>query len=210
MNKNNRFKTTDMLEGVVKKSVLDKVLIKDIILSMDASGFGLIIILFTIPIIIPVLPPPIPSLLSLPLFIFSLQMMFGFDAPKLPKIIANRSIKRITLANIVEKISPYLKKIEKLVKPRLSFLASGACERVIGFLIFLLSISILIPLPLTSFIPALGIFIISFGLIGRDGVMILIGIFIGCIGASITLMVFLLGAEVISIIIKKIFFMLTF
>ncbi len=72
--------------------------------SMNAGGFGLVLMFFSFPILIP-LPPPLPSLIALPLIIFSLQMMAGLTAPKLPKIISQKSIERQLVAKIIEKAS---------------------------------------------------------------------------------------------------------
>jgi len=180
-----------------KTSSADKISIENIMNSMNAGGFGLVLMFFSLPILIP-LPPPLPSLISLPLIIFSLQMIFGLNAPKLPKIISKKSIERQLVAKIIEKASFYLHKIEKIMKPRLLFLSIGIGERFVGLLILIFSGSILIPLPFTNFIPGIGILITSFGLMGRDGMIIILGLTTGLFGTFITFATILLGAEFIN------------
>ena len=199
MNKK-KSKTSDILENAINKSKIDKVTIKDFIVSMESGGFGLIIMIFSIPLIIPILPPPLPSILAVPLLIFAIQMICGLKSPKLPKILSDLSIKRVTLALAVEKTSPYIKKIEKLLRPRIIFLTEGIFEKILGCFVLLFTIAILIPLPFTNLIPASGIAVISFGLIGRDGLMIIIGIIIGIIGVIITIITIFIGIETIEII----------
>lgn len=202
--KDNKITTTEILENVVKKTSAsdnksDKVLVKDLIDALDTGGFGLVIMIFSLPILIP-LPPPFPSLISVPLVIFTFQMMIGFDAPKLPKKFANISVKRTILAIMVEKSSPYLKRIDLLLKPRLYFLTDGIAQRFIGFFVFIFASLILLPLPLSNYLPGIGILVTSFGLIARDGAVILLGIGIGILGTIIVAIAVIFGVEAIGII----------
>ncbi len=203
MKDNNRVATTEILENVVNKTPYDnksdKVMIKDLIEALDAGSFGLIIMIFSLPILIP-LPPPLPSLISVPLVIFTFQMMIGCETPKLPKKFANISIKRTILATMVEKSSPYLKRIDLLLKPRLYFLTEGIAQRIVGFFVFIFASLILLPLPLSNYLPGIGILITSFGLIAKDGAVILIGLGIGILGLAIVAIAVIFGVEAISII----------
>jgi len=201
--KDKRVATTEILENVVKKTSSDnksdKVMVKDLIEALDTGGFGLVIMIFSLPVLIP-LPPPFPSLISVPLVIFTFQMMIGFDAPKLPKKFANISVKRTILATMVEKSSPYLRRVDLLLKPRLFFLTDGIAQRFIGFFIFIFASLILLPLPLSNYLPGIGILVTSFGLIARDGVLILLGLGIGILGAIIVAIAVIFGVEAIGII----------
>ena len=191
--------TTEILEDVVKKTTTDKISVSDLIIAMDAGGFGLIMTIFSLPIIIP-LPPPFPSLISIPMVIFSFQMMIGYKSPKLPKKLSNLSVSRSVLAMMIEKSSPYIKKAESFVKPRLSMLSTDWFRQIIGLFCFTFSMSVLLPLPLSNFIPGMGVLIASFGLLGRDGVIILSGLVIGCVGIAVTATAVLLGVEALYII----------
>jgi hypothetical protein len=191
--------TTEILEGVINKTSADKISINDLIVAMDAGGFGLIMTIFSLPIIIP-LPPPFPSLISIPMVVFSFQMMLGYKSPKLPKRFSNFSIKRSVLAMMVEKSSPYIKKAESFVRPRLLPLSSDWFIKIIGFFCFAFSMSVLLPLPLSNFIPGLGVLIASFGLLGKDGIIILLGLLIGCLGVVITAAAVFLGVEAVYLV----------
>lgn len=186
---------TDILEDVVKKTSADKISVHDLIVAMDAGGFGLVMTLFSLPIIIP-LPPPFPSLISIPMVVFAFQLMIGLKSPSLPKRISNYSISRHILASTVEKAAPYIRRAEGFMRPRLLILSSSIFKQVIGFFCFIFSMFILLPMPLSNFLPGMGVLISSFGLLSRDGVIILIGLLIGCIGLTITLSIVFLGVEV--------------
>ena len=191
--------TTEILQDVVDKSNSDKVSINDLMTAMDTGGFGLVMLIFALPIMVP-LPPPLPSFIAIPLMIFSFQMIIGLKFPRLPKVLSNFSIKRTILAMVVEKSNPYLRKAEKLLKRRLTFLSRGPFERVIGLFIFVFSASILLPLPFTNLIPGIGILIISLGLLGHDGLIIIFGLLVGICGLLITATTLIVGVHVLDII----------
>lgn len=196
--------TTQIIEDLVNKSSADKVLVGDIVDSMEAIGFGLALMIFSLGIIIP-LPPPFPSIISLPLVVFSAQMTIGMNAPKLPIWIAKKEIKRSVLAMMVQKSSPYIRKVERILKPRLTFMSSIIAERVVGFFLLGFSSFILVPLPLSNFIPGLGILITSFGLMGKDGLVIILGIVVGMMGVAISISTVFIGLEAFYMI-KDFFF----
>jgi hypothetical protein len=188
--------TTDLLEDVVVNNTSDMIYIKDIINNMNQGGFALIMLIFSLPILVP-LPPPLPSFIALPLLIFSFQMMVGFSSPKVPKFIGNKQIKRQLLAKIIEKSVFQLRKTEKFVKSRWSFIFDIFNERIIGFLVIIFALSILVPLPLTNLLPGISILIISLSLLSKDGLILLFGLFIGISGVLMTISILFFGAGII-------------
>lgn len=186
--------TTQIIEDVVNNTSYDRIPIRDLVEAMEAVGFGLAMMIFAFGILIP-LPPPFPSIISVPLVIFSLQMILGYSAPKLPKKFSNISVKRSVLAMLVQKSSPYIRKVERFLRPRLSFMISPIAERIVGIFTLIFSSFILMPVPLSNFIPGLGILVISFGLLGKDGLIVMFGIIIGLIGIAISISTVLFGFE---------------
>jgi hypothetical protein len=193
----NKVITTQVIEDVVNKTSADRLPISDLIDAMESIGFGLVIMFFSCGIVFP-LPPPFPSIIAAPLIIFSLQMLMGYEAPKLPKRFAKLTVKRSTLAMLLQKISPFIRKAERVLRPRLSFAVSGFAERVIGFFLFLFASFVLLPVPLSNFIPGLGILITSFGLMGKDGLFVIFGIIVGIIGMIVSVAAIFLGVEMFN------------
>jgi hypothetical protein len=60
-------------------------------------------------------------------------------------------------------------------------------------------------MPLSNFIPGLGILIISFGLLGKDGLVVILGIVVGVSGLAISITAVLLGVEAFHYL-KALFF----
>ncbi len=191
--------TAELLEDVVIQNTSDMVQIKDIIVNINHGGFALMMLVFSLPILVP-LPPPLPSFISLPLLIFSFQMMIGLDAPKIPNFMGNKKIKRKLLAKIIEESVFQLRKSERFIKSRWSFIFGIIHERIIGFLSFIFALSILVPLPLTNLLPGISILIISLGLLSKDGLLLILGLVIGILGISMTTFIVIFGIEGIILI----------
>ncbi|MDX2082562.1 MAG: exopolysaccharide biosynthesis protein [Rickettsiales bacterium] len=204
MTDQNKLITTQVLEDVVNKSSADRVLIKDLVEAMESIGFGLAIMIFAFGLIIP-LPPPFPSIISIPLVIFAAQMIIGYNSPKLPKRFANLTVKRSVLAMLIRRSSPYIGKMEKFLKPRLHFMFYKGVERFLGVFIFIFASFVLLPMPLSNFIPGVGILIISFGLLGKDGLITILGIIIGISGITISVTAVLVGVEALYYVKNLIF-----
>lgn len=206
MNKKNHRSASDVLEGVVKDNDADYISFQEIKMALHERGFGLLMLFFALPLSIPLpVPPGLTAIPALPLILFSIQMLRGMDSPWLPKWVGNKKIKRETLALIVEKTAPHLKKAEKLLRPRFSFASSEAGEKIVGFFALLFSLSILIPLPLTNFIPAIGILLMSLGLLSKDGIPIAIGIIVGSMGIALTTLIIIMGKHAAMGIIHGVF-----
>ncbi len=199
-----KFITTQVIEDVVNRTSTDRILVSDLVEAMESIGFGLAIMIFAFGIIIP-LPPPFPSIIALPLVIFSVQMILGYSSPKLPKRFANLTVKRSVVAMLVQKSAPYIRKVERILRPRLSFMTTHNAEKIIGFFTLLFSSFIVMPMPLSNFIPGFGILIISFGLLGKDGLVVICGIIVGLVGMAISITAVLLGVEALHYI-KDFFF----
>lgn len=174
--------------------------------ALHERGFGILLVLFVLPCCIPVpVPPGLPLIFSIPLIFLSLQMILGNETPWLPKWLGRKRIRRTTLAKIIKGASPILRRLEHFLRPRLSFASTRRGERVVGLLIFLFAAVIALPLPLpfSNFIPGVGILLMALGLVGKDGVMILTGIFIGLVGATLVLSALFFGVRTVNRFISR-------
>ena len=157
----------------------DELTIGEILHMMHDLGFGMVLMLFSLPIIIPGLPPPIPSILAIPLGFTGWQMLCGFKELKLPLFVANRRLKRSSLQKVILLSTRYLRFAERYAKPRFLFLTSPLGERIIGVLVMVFFVVIAIPAPFAHSVPALAVSIIGIAVIKKDGLAGLIGIAVG-------------------------------
>lgn len=185
--------TSETLALVVVNNKNHTMSVGDIKNSMHERGFGILLAIAALPLCLPIpVPPGYTTFFSIPLFIFSVQMIFGMRSPWLPVWITEKQVKRATLEKLIAKANPWLRRIEKHLKPRLTYISVRAWERIIGIFSFVFALSISLPLPLTNFPPGWGILIMSLGLLSKDGLTILVGMIVGTIGVGITMVILFL------------------
>lgn len=192
---------SEVLEDAVNSQTADKVSLGELMSALHERGFGLLMLIVVLPNCVPIpIPPGGSTIFSIPLLFLAVQMLIGMESPWLPKWLSERKIERKTLAKAVSKASPKLKKIEKMLKPRLSFAKTAFGEKIVGLFWLIFAVSIAVPLPMTNFLPGIGILLMSLGLLSKDGFFIIGGIFVGLFGVFVTISVLLLGkAAVLSI-----------
>jgi hypothetical protein len=182
--------TSELLQLIVVQNTNETISVDQIKNSLHERGFGVLLAIAALPLCLPIpVPPGYTTFFSIPLFIFSVQMMWGMKAPWIPKWLAEKQIQKANLEKLVEKATPWLRKIESYLHPRLTYISVHAWERIIGIFAFIFSVSIALPIPLTNFPPGWGILIMSLGLLSKDGLTIIIGMIVGTIGVGITLVI---------------------
>ena len=176
----------------------EKVTLLEIKSALHERGFGILTIIFSLPLSIPLpVPPGYTTIFSIPLILFAMQLLLGRNSPWLPKWLENKPFKRSTLSLIVQKTSPVLEKIEKMIKPRMHFVFYGPGEKILAFIMLLCAISIAIPLPFIHFIPAIGTTLISLGIMNKDGLLSLLGVVASMLGSLLTVAVIVVGPKLI-------------
>lgn len=197
---------SELLTLMMRHTKADTISLGEIKESLHERGFGILMVLFVIPCCLPVpVPPGVPLIFSIPLMFLSFQMLIGLKSPWLPKWLSEKSFKRLSLAYMVEKAAPILRKIEILLRPRLPFASTRNGERFIGFFIFFLSLVIALPLPIpfSNFVPGIGILVMSLGLLSKDGLVIILGMITGLFGAALIFAALIFGVKVVDGIIQK-------
>ena len=123
------------------------------------------------------------------------QLALGRHEPWLPQSLASREVPVKGLKSVVDRTRKYLGFLERLAAPRLTFLSSGVGARIVGAVMLIPTASILVPLPSTNTVPGLGVAIASVGLLERDGLLILAGLFLGLLWVAGLIF---LGGEAVS------------
>ncbi|MBC6417520.1 MAG: exopolysaccharide biosynthesis protein [Prochloron sp. SP5CPC1] len=149
--------------------------------------FGFLFVILSLPSALP-LPAPIFSIpFGVLMLLLAGQMILGAKRPWLPRRMSTGSIKLEKAQSIIRAGIPWLKKIEAVANPRLSYICTSLLGRVfIGVAIALMSISMMIPIPGTNTLPAIGIFITAFGLQEEDGMISLGGLFVCLLGGVVS------------------------
>ncbi len=172
--------------------------LREIMDRLDERAFGAMLFILALPCAIPFLYL-VPQIVAVPMLALAAQMALGRQEPWLPEKLASRRIQREGLMSTARGGRKWLGWIERIARPRLTFLTGKRSEQIIGLFFIAFCLSIMIPLPLTNSTPAIGIAIAAFGLIQRDGLLVILGIVIGAVWISLLiiggreLIMFLLG-----------------
>jgi len=142
--------------------------------SFDSRAFGAMLFLFGALNTLP-LPPGSSTLLSLPILLLAPQIAWGADAPWLPRRMIDRPLKRDDLRGLFRKLTPIVKRMELVTRPRLTWLFTPLGERMIGVVCTLLAMVLVLPIPLGNFAPGATVAILSLALLQRDGLLALLG-----------------------------------
>ncbi len=148
--------------------------VDDIISALGSRSFGIVLVLFGLPNLLPV--PGLPILCGFIIGIIAFQMVIGKDHLLLPRWVGQRRLKRDDLARVVQKATPTLRKVESLMRPRLLALTTPGMSRVIGGVLLVLSAALMAPIPFFGGIaPGFAVILLGLGLAERDGLFIVIG-----------------------------------
>lgn len=180
-----------------------QVKLADILSFAGERIFGFLFVILSLPSALPVPAPGYSIPFGIVMFILAVQLIAGAKRPWLPQKIMNGRMKLETIQKLVKSGIPWLRRIEAIARPRLPYICTSLPGRVvIGVAIALMSISMMIPIPGTNTLPAMGIFVTGFGLIEDDGAITLGGLVVclmgGILSTSILLAVWFGGTSLLD------------
>ncbi|MET0272782.1 MAG: exopolysaccharide biosynthesis protein [Phenylobacterium sp.] len=167
-----------------------KVSIAHLMEHFGGRAVGGLLLIFGLACTLP-LPPGGTTIFGAPLLLLAPQLVFGSRQPWLPAKMRQGSIKTADLKRGLPRVLPWLKRVEAVSRPRLTFLFGPIGDRVIGLVCFLLAIVLILPIPLGNILPATTVTVLALALVQRDGVLALFGY--GLAGASVTVLVLAAG-----------------
>jgi len=154
--------------------------IGDIIDILHERGFGILIFMFALPMALPLpVPPGMNLLFAVPLLFLTFQQILAKKSPWLPQSIAQRPVDPQKLSSMLNKSRPFLDKLSIIIRPRLGFMTQAYTTRFIGMFGVLFALCVCIPIPMTNTVPSFAILLMALGILIRDGLAIMAGIFIG-------------------------------
>lgn len=165
--------------------------------TLGDRSFGWSMVIFAL---VNLIPMPIGSnmITSIPLIIITGQMAWGLPRVQLPDFLMRRRVSRKGFQKLVLRLGPLIRPVERILKPRHQYLFEPHLERGLAVLLFVVSVALFMPIPLSGYLPALALFITGVGLVERDGLVMLAGLVLGCVSILVTIGVgtmLVLGAQ---------------
>lgn len=147
---------------------------------LDLAGertFGFLFVLLSFPSALPIPAPGYSVPFGIAMLLLAGQLLIGRDEPWFPNSWRNHGFEVTNIRQILKVGLPWLRRIESISRPRLTQVCTSLPGRTaIGLAIALMSISMMIPIPGTNTLPAMGIFVTGFGLLDDDGAISLGGL----------------------------------
>jgi hypothetical protein len=182
-----------------------QVTLTQLLLLAEERIFGFLLVLLSLPSALPVPAPGYSVPFGLLIFLLAFQLIRGAKSPWLPQRLANYPIELKQIQGVLKAGLPWLRRIEAISGPRLTYICTSLVGRTtIGIAIALMAISMMIPIPGTNTLPAIGIFITGFGLLEDDGAISLAGLVVCLMGAilstSILIALFVGGSSLLDLL----------
>ena len=160
----------------------------DILAIAQERVFGFLFVLLALPSALPVPAPGYSIPFGIVIFLLAVQLMRGAQQPWMPQRFAKHPIPLQQVQGILKTGLPWLKRIEAITRPRYTPICTSVTGRlVMGCAIALMAISMMIPIPGTNTLPAIGIFVTGFGLLEDDGAISLAGLVLCLCGAAVSI-----------------------
>ncbi|MCW5713859.1 MAG: exopolysaccharide biosynthesis protein [Bauldia sp.] len=180
----------DLLDRIAGAGSRERVSVADALLVAGNRSFGSLLAIGGLLAATPLgVIPTLPSVIGLMLGLVAAQLLVGMPRVWLPRFLLSRTISRERLAAAVERVRPATRRIDRTLRPRLTFLTRGVPARLIGLACLCLVVAIP-PLELVPFMatgPLLAIAAFGLAIFLRDGVVALAAIAIA--GSSFVLVV---------------------
>jgi hypothetical protein len=178
--------TRELFDALAIGDPEDHLRLEDILAGLSRQVFGMLLFVATLPAFIPI--PGVGGAIGGPLTILvGVHLLVGMRKLWLPRFVARRGPRRATLQAFDRMLGPWLGRLERLVKPRMTALIEHhAASMFTGLLLVLLGILLALPIPFTNYLFGGLLLVYAFALLERDGLLMLL-----CwIGGVIAIVVF--------------------
>ena len=147
--------------------------VSEVLRAVGERSFGALLVLFAMPNVLAGVLPGLSVVLGVPLMLLSLQLLVAADRPWLPARVLRFELRRTDLARLVARTVPYLRRLERALRPRLLLLTGPWAERLAGAGCLVLSFMVFLPIPFANLLPAAGVMLFGLAMLERDGLVAL-------------------------------------
>ncbi|NJL48330.1 MAG: exopolysaccharide biosynthesis protein [Leptolyngbyaceae cyanobacterium SM2_5_2] len=176
-----------------------QVTLKEILSLAGERTFGFLFVLLSLPSALPLPAPGYSTPFGIVMFLLAVQLIAGRTRPWMPEKWNDKQFDLVSVQKIVKAGTPWLQRLEAISRPRLTPICTSLVGRtIIGIAIALMSISMMIPIPGTNTLPAMGIFVTGFGLLDDDGAISLGGLTLCVMAGTLTTLILTFGYEAVK------------
>ncbi|MDQ3510858.1 MAG: exopolysaccharide biosynthesis protein [Pseudomonadota bacterium] len=177
--------TRALLDGFALGDPDDVLKFGDVFAGLGKRSFGMLLFLSTLPAFIPI--PGVGGAVSGPLVaMLGVQLLIGLRKPWLPQFVARRGPRRRAMVGFRDRISPWLARLERAVRPRAAALLDHRLASALtGLLLMLLGMLLALPIPFTNYLFGALLLLFSLALLERDGLLMAMAWASGAIAVTV-------------------------
>ncbi|MDH5835644.1 exopolysaccharide biosynthesis protein [Luteimonas kalidii] len=166
--------TRELFDALATGDPTDHLRLEDILAGLSRQVFGMLLFVSTLPAFIPI--PGVGGAIGGPLTVLvGVHLLVGMRKLWLPRFIARRGPRRSSLQAFQRTIGPWLSRLERVVRPRLTgVIEHRAAAMFTGLLLVLLGILLALPIPFTNYPFGILLLVYAFALLERDGGLMLV------------------------------------
>jgi hypothetical protein len=185
-----------VLQSALRHPEGDDPSIGNLTLEIGDKGFGILLIILSLPSALPVPAPGYSTPFGIAIMLIALQMLRGRHSLWLPQRIQKVKIPANLCKRMANAAAKFLKASERWIKPRQRWIASRAGHAALASVVAVMAALMILPIPLTNTFPAMVIFLIGIGLAEEDGLLALLAFAVGVLAVLLySYIVYLLISE---------------
>lgn len=176
---------SELIESVLRNAGDQSISLGDLVSCTGERGFGLLMVLLGLPMLIPVLPPGSSTIVGPIYAVFAVQMMAGARCPWVPQRLRDRALSGATLRLLRERGLPVIRKAERWSRPRGIWFGEHIVLRVVGVVVLAMGLILLGPFPFLNTLPAISVMLMGMALLNNDVLFLLAGFLFGGVSIGI-------------------------
>jgi len=177
-----RLPTSMILQRLLVEAEGETITLEWIIEHLRDRSFGIVMLLIALIGLVPGVATVAGPLLAVP----AIQMMLARRGPVLPGVVARRRVSRARFEALVLRLIPVLCWMERFVKPRWSTPLQST-KRLVGFVILLLCVTVLTPIPFSHIPPLLAVMLLAFAFLEEDGICLILALLLALVSIAVSI-----------------------
>lgn len=166
--------TAALLEGFSTGDPDEVLRLGELLKDFGPAAFGMLLFFGVLPAFIPV--PGVGGAIGGPLvMLVGVQLLVGMRKLWLPRFLARRGPHRSAMLRFRHRMAPWLRRLEKLVRPRMAIMLDHRLALCFtGLQVVLLGLLLALPIPLTNYAFGILLLLYALALLERDGALMMV------------------------------------
>lgn len=175
---------SSLLEELYEAFPNETVSVRELLDRLENRAFGLLLLLLALPMCIPNIPG-ISTIFGVLMLAPALQLIFGNQQLWLPRRICAWEFKREHLQSAIRGAIPIVKRFERFVRPRWTFMVRPPITVLLGVQTLIMAIVLMLPIPAGNWPPGITVAMTALALLQRDGLVAMLSIPAAAISAFV-------------------------